>query len=158
MIRWTLIGVPLMLALAAGTAWAMTARGQYRWQWPSNLWMTSELVWSVTVWDGGIQVHRSPGFLPCGIGLADNRMGVGGFLYSRSFYPWDEKQTVIQSWRVLLWAPVLLLSAYPVAALLGSRARLRRRRRVRGLCVECGYDLTDNVSGVCPECGMKIEP
>jgi hypothetical protein len=26
-------------------------------------------------------------------------------------------------------------------------------RRMRGLCVECGYDLTGNVSGVCPECG-----
>ena len=31
---------------------------------------------------------------------------------------------------------------------------LRRwRRRQRGECVACGYNLTGNVSGVCPECG-----
>ena len=31
--------------------------------------------------------------------------------------------------------------------------RRRRRRRLSGVCVGCGYDLTGNVSGVCPECG-----
>ena len=29
----------------------------------------------------------------------------------------------------------------------------RRRRRRRGLCITCGYNLEGNVSGVCPECG-----
>jgi hypothetical protein len=29
----------------------------------------------------------------------------------------------------------------------------RELRRRQGLCPECGYDLTANVSGVCPECG-----
>jgi len=28
-----------------------------------------------------------------------------------------------------------------------------RMRRAKGLCRNCGYDLTGNVSGVCPECG-----
>ena len=29
----------------------------------------------------------------------------------------------------------------------------------RGLhCQQCGYDLTDNVSGTCPECGWEIDP
>jgi len=32
----------------------------------------------------------------------------------------------------------------------------RRRRRERGLCVRCGYDLTKNESGRCPECGVVI--
>jgi len=34
---------------------------------------------------------------------------------------------------------------------------LRRRRKKRGLCANCGYNLTGNVTGVCSECGMEIE-
>ena len=30
---------------------------------------------------------------------------------------------------------------------------VRRQRRERGQCLQCGYDLRGNVSGVCPECG-----
>ena len=34
----------------------------------------------------------------------------------------------------------------------GPRALNRKRRRMRGLCVNCAYDLRGNSSGVCPEC------
>jgi len=34
----------------------------------------------------------------------------------------------------------------------------RESRRRQGLCTECGYDLTANVSGVCPECGRDWKP
>jgi hypothetical protein len=36
-----------------------------------------------------------------------------------------------------------------------ARARIRQELRARGLptCLQCGYDLTGNVSGACPECG-----
>ena len=37
--------------------------------------------------------------------------------------------------------------------LLGPYRRYRRRKK--GLCLTCGYDLTGNESGVCPECGSK---
>jgi hypothetical protein len=51
---------------------------------------------------------------------------------------------------------VIVLGVYPVWAFLrGPRRRWHRRRS--GLCLECGYDLTGNVSGVCPECSTKIE-
>ena len=33
----------------------------------------------------------------------------------------------------------------------------RRRRRSKGECVRCGYDLTGNTSGVCPECGVEVQ-
>lgn len=33
--------------------------------------------------------------------------------------------------------------------------RTRRRRRL-GLCPQCGYNLTGNVSGRCPECGVEV--
>ena len=32
----------------------------------------------------------------------------------------------------------------------------RYRRRKKGHCLKCGYNLTGNVSGVCPECGENI--
>lgn len=40
---------------------------------------------------------------------------------------------------------------------LPSSSGLRRQRRARlKQCLECGYDLTGNVSGVCPECGTPV--
>ncbi len=51
-------------------------------------------------------------------------------------------------------APVC--SIYPgIAFIRGPLRRYRRRRR--GLCVTCGYDLTGNESGACPECGEEVE-
>lgn len=52
--------------------------------------------------------------------------------------------------------PMLALLFACCSLLLGVQGPLlRRRRRVRGLCVKCGYDLTGNESGVCPECGTR---
>ena len=86
MIRWTLIGVSLVLALSAGTAWAVTSRGpQYAWGWPSNRNMSSETAWSVAVRDGGIQVHRGLAFLGSGPGWPVERSEVAGFQYARVF-------------------------------------------------------------------------
>jgi len=43
----------------------------------------------------------------------------------------------------------------PVAWLLAAwrEAKRRRRRIVRSLCANCGYDLRGSTTGVCPECG-----
>jgi hypothetical protein len=57
---------------------------------------------------------------------------------------------------VPLWFPFAVLAAYPAIAFIRGPAR-RWRRRKRGLCVKCAYDLTGNVSGVCPECGKPID-
>jgi len=54
-----------------------------------------------------------------------------------------------------VWGVLLLLWAYP--AFMFARGPLRRyRRRRRGLCTQCGYSLTGNISGICPECGTPI--
>jgi len=37
-----------------------------------------------------------------------------------------------------------------------NKQRTRSGRISEGLCVECGYNLTGNVSGICPECGERI--
>jgi hypothetical protein len=52
-----------------------------------------------------------------------------------------------------LWIPWISMSA--VTGFLFWIAR--RRRATAGCCVECGYDLTGNISGVCPECGVRRE-
>ncbi len=58
---------------------------------------------------------------------------------------------------VPLWMIAVLLAIYPSIAFF--RGPLRRyRRRQHGLCLNCAYDLTANVSGVCPECGVPIDP
>lgn len=46
------------------------------------------------------------------------------------------------------------LGVWPVRALARYRQRCSRRRR--GLCFNCGYNLTGNVSGRCSECGQPI--
>lgn len=53
------------------------------------------------------------------------------------------------------WVIVSLLGIYPVIAFARGPFRHWRRRR-RGGCLKCGYDLTGNVSGMCPECGSSI--
>ena len=50
--------------------------------------------------------------------------------------------------------PMLLFAAYPTIAFIRGPLRRWRRRR-RGLCTKCGYDLTGNTTGVCPECGTR---
>ncbi len=52
------------------------------------------------------------------------------------------------------WFPLVVLAMYPGTAFIRGPLRRYRRRR-RGLCVTCGYDLMGNVSGVCPECGTE---
>ena len=58
--------------------------------------------------------------------------------------------------------PLLGLSvafaAYPFAAFIRGPVLRPWRRRRKGLCLNCGYDLRGNVSGVCPECGREAKP
>jgi hypothetical protein len=53
-----------------------------------------------------------------------------------------------------LCAPVAIFGAYPMIAFIRGPVRRWRRRR-KGKCVTCGYDLTGNVTGTCPECGTS---
>ena len=54
-----------------------------------------------------------------------------------------------------LWSLTALFATYPTIALIRGPVRWWRRHR-NGWCVECGYNLTGNVSGICPECGTPI--
>ncbi len=53
------------------------------------------------------------------------------------------------------WFLMSLVLALPIWEL--ARWRKIRRRRAKGLCLQCGYDLRAS-SGRCPECGLPIPP
>ena len=95
-----------------------------------------------------------------------NHMGIAGFYYREG----DINVVKVsqgassESWyrRRGLWCPgwfiTVLLATYPTIAFIRQLHRHRRRkRRKRGECVECGYNLTGNVTGVCSECGVTTD-
>lgn len=58
-----------------------------------------------------------------------------------------------------LWLLFAIIAGYPawsIGSLLSRRRKCKRRQKA-GLCQQCDYDLTGNVSSVCPECGTKIQ-
>ena len=54
-----------------------------------------------------------------------------------------------------LWMPFIVFATYPAIAFIRGPLR-RHRRRKRGLCLTCGYDLRGSPDR-CPECGARIE-
>ncbi len=75
--------------------------------------------------------------------------------------PKPEKDVALNAWvrgleiRGWGWVLPLAMLAWPVGSFVVGPVRRHRRRR-RGLCAACGYDLTGNTSGVCPECGVSV--
>ena len=64
-------------------------------------------------------------------------------------------QSLIWMLDLPLWTVFVVTATYPTIAFIrGPLRRVRRRRK--GLCIACGYDLTGNVTGVCSECGVKV--
>ncbi len=53
------------------------------------------------------------------------------------------------------WFVFALTALYPAWRL--SRWSIRHRRRRRGECVHCGYDLRASSGAACPECGLEGE-
>ncbi len=85
----------------------------------------------------------------------DRRDLISDFLGLEQIQPlyWLSEQSTL---RVPFWIPFTALALYPTLAFI--RGPLRRwRRRKKGHCPQCGYNLTGNVSGVCPECGIKLQ-
>lgn len=60
-------------------------------------------------------------------------------------------ESISMNWTLFGFAVLSGLLGLLILWLCGRRAFRRRRN----LCVECGYDLTGNVSGRCPECGCS---
>jgi hypothetical protein len=60
-----------------------------------------------------------------------------------------------RTWWVPLWFLTLLLASPLVISFVTSRPLRARRRRARGECVTCGYDLRSSPER-CPECGTLV--
>ena len=74
-----------------------------------------------------------------GFRFAAGPIGQWGWKYSTLMVPY--------------WALIVLLAILPLGGLRGLI--IRRRRRRRGQCLVCGYDLSHS-QGRCPECGAAI--
>ncbi len=77
-------------------------------------------------------------------------VGQASLLYTQS----DRKQCHFVYARC--WGLALVFAVYPTLAFIRGPLRRYRRRR-RGLCPACAYDLRGNESGVCPECATEIK-
>ncbi len=78
---------------------------------------------------------------------------LGGFYYCHSVQ--GSSGIVLLRIGAPMWALLLLFATYPTIAFI--RGPLRRyRRRKRGLCLHCGYDLRGTTGGVCSECGEGV--
>ena len=82
-----------------------------------------------------------------------------GFYYQRTGDDRYEAGTFVERNVYLpVWFLILLTLPYPIVIFVrGPYHRYRRyRRRKKGLCLKCAYNLRGNVSGICPECGERI--
>ncbi len=92
--------------------------------------------------------------------VSNTEIGAAGFEYESGMRYWPRPDGTYANYKergitVPLSAMCILFAAYPTIAFI--RGPLRRyRRRKRGLCETCGYDLRGNESGVCSECGQEI--
>lgn len=114
--------------------------------------------WLISAAAGGPRVRRFGNhaeFATDGIGLL--------FLWTRgtgSSIAWDCLPGPLPEFKVSqhrvfivfpLWIPLIVVA--PATAVLFW---LESRRFKPGVCQECGYNLTGNISGVCPECGEPV--
>ena len=100
------------------------------------------------VWGGG-GIPDNPEW------LASNTVGPIPERPWRSAPDWYYSYQHIVSYDVSLWAVAVLFGAYPALAFIRGPVR-RWRRRKRGLCIHCGYNLTGLTEPRCPECGRRI--
>jgi hypothetical protein len=81
-----------------------------------------------------------------------------GFEYSAQVFPQIDPTVwfFISPFRMIAipyWTPFALSTLHPLLRFVSQSRRLRRRRR--GLCLDCGYDLRASRS-TCPECGAAV--
>ncbi len=110
-------------------------------------------VWSATVRPRPYMHPSIQLFDPGIVGLERLAMRAGF-----QFDSWrDDDGRVYRSWEVKFpyWPLVALTAACP--AWVVARAVRTRRRRERGLCEQCGYDVRSTPDR-CPECGTPVKP
>ena len=110
---------------------------------------------TVQLHDGNIRIFSRPPAEYQKFRWVDVRWAFAGFEYGFQEVPIADPPPRFHEVATPLWAPLIAFSAYPAIAFIRGPVRRWRRRR-KGLCLRCGYNLTGNVSGICPECGKQI--
>ena len=166
MIRKAIIVVLALAAVAPGTIGVLC--GSRRTTWRQTLWSSGEVATTG---------HRETSIFWANSGdvLVIHRETLGelvlpipkhyhgpGWDYYRDLATILPSRLTIQSTTVIVSFFILILFAllfasYPAVVFI--RGPLRRyRRRMRGECLACGYNLTGLPEPRCPECGTEIRP
>lgn len=178
MIRKTIIVLSLQAAVATVAAWGVSYRGisighnQHKGAGPASvrsmwLWLDHGHLFftCMRMTFGPVRTAREQFELelysPEGFSYSFGHAGDGSFTdeipRASLWYPrvssWGGGEYKVSL--PLTW-PLVLALLYPTIAFTRGPWR-RHRRRMKGLCSNCAYDLTSNVSGLCPECGKRIE-
>jgi len=171
-IRKTVIVILALTAVAGFTVGTLVGSGQSRWNWRMGadpVDAKPEDTLTVIAWDtNGRAFLRHTRCLGADAQEAGARYAGPGYSYQWAIVPlkivsvktvplnepsgkYFEARTLIVSWVVLI-VLAAVSAVYPLLAFYRGPWR-RRRRRKRGQCLACGYNLTGNKSGTCPECG-----
>lgn len=122
----------------------------------------SMLSFSACVIGDGFAAHHTD-TLMIGVEINTLRDHPFYFWYDQGFQCFSETYSArgtLFSGRVALvgapiWFAALVALLYPILVILRGPLR-RMRRRKRGRCEQCNYNLTGNTSGMCPECGKAV--
>jgi hypothetical protein len=168
--RWLLVRFSAFCAVMCAGSVAL---------WVRSYWTSDSLYFQYAAGHGKVAPLVSVFTLPGALLMVDERLRPGSWTYDSVAFKSAEgsegrpRPTFLLfrfQWRVPstgipsnctsfttmapLWsfALVFMVGAgiWPIVAL----GRVRRRRK--GRCPQCGYDLTGNVSGRCPECGSAV--
>ena len=153
MIRKAIIVVLAFAALGCGVAWAT----RLWWNAPGGPLFGTRFGFSILNGVVSIEADLPIPFAPeegWGEYLEFGSFGAWVFPTEMYEYHYNTGRHVV-GLEIPLWFLLALFSAYPLANFVRGPLRRHRRRR-KGLCLKCGYNLTGNVSGVCPECGEAI--
>ena len=161
MIRKGIIVVLMLTAIAWSAAWVSTqlieadSCGQV-WYWDTSRLETNRLVGILVKDNGYARVSLAVSAPEFSINLS----GICN-IYEQCFRKYSNNGTVSPgTCRFYIIAPlyvyIILFATYPTIAFIRGPLRRYRRRR-KGLCMKCGYNLTGNTTGICSECGNKVE-
>ena len=93
---------------------------------------------------------------PSGHKVRQEQLKLGGTVPMDSQGLFDKVRDVVTTTLFTIKETDISLSSLVVFIFAMWARRRRQRRKAANRCVDCGYDLTGNVSGRCPECGQVI--